>query len=468
MAMWGGRFAEEAAPLFQRFNDSLPFDCALIEQDVAGSKAWAEAIRDAGVLTPSECDELLGALDAVVAEAFADPGVPASAGDEDVHGYVERKLVERVGVLGKKLHTGRSRNDQVATDFRLWCIREARARIEEIRAAQLALVAGAERQGEAVMPGFTHLQAAQPVLFGHWCLAYVEMLERDAGRFTDALVRLDECPLGSGALAGTAYPVDRGAIAASLGFSRETANSLDAVADRDFVLELLHASATCAVHLSRLAEDLIVYASEPFGMVSMSDQVTTGSSLMPQKKNPDALELIRGKAGRLVSLPVGLAVTLKGLPLAYNKDMQEDKEGLFESMDQLSMCLRVMELVIEGLKLDEPRARALATRGYTNATDLADYLVEKGVAFRDAHEIVGRIVNRAVERGVPLEAMPLGDMRAIEPVIEADVFTWLDVDAVVARRDAMGGTSPRRVKAAIEAARARLESRGAASVSAAG
>ena len=409
MSLWGGRFERGsggADALFRRFNDSLPFDAALLEHDARASAAWASALVGAGVLTAEERDALRAALADIASEGRADPAAVAGAGDEDVHSYLERRLIERLGDLGKKLHTGRSRNDQVATDLRLYARAACADRIAEIRALQGAIIDRAEANEGAAIPGYTHLQRAQPLLFAHWGLAYVEMLDRDAARLADASRRLNRCPLGSAALAGTAYDVDREAIARELGFDGPTANSLDAVADRDFALEVLAALVTTMLHLSRCAEDLIVYASDEFGLVRMSDDVSTGSSIMPQKRNPDALELIRGKAGRVFAAHASMAMTVKGLPLAYNKDLQEDKEPLFDAMEHVSMCLRVARIVFEGLELNEARARESATLGHANATDLADLLAREGVPFREAHEIVGGVVRLAIERGCRIEELP--------------------------------------------------------------
>ncbi|MCA9284368.1 MAG: argininosuccinate lyase [Phycisphaerales bacterium] len=451
MSLWGGRFEGESLPLFKRFNDSLPFDCRLLEADVEGSVAWAAALADAGVLSPADAARLQQALREVAGVGLRDLSFVAGSGDEDIHSWVETRLIELVGDLGKRLHTGRSRNDQVATDLRIFARTEANQRIAEIKAAIAALAAFARRELGVVAPGMTHLQHGQPVLLSHWALAYAEMLRRDAGRFADAIDRSDECPLGSGALAGTAYPIDRQRLAESLGFARPTANSLDAVSDRDFVLELLSASAICAVHLSRIAEDLIVYSSAEFRLVEMSDQVTSGSSLMPQKKNPDAAELLRGKCGRICGGLVSLLMTVKGLPLAYNKDLQEDKEPLFDAMEHLSLCLQVLVPIVDGLLVDRERCRASAARGYSNATELADYLVGRGVPFRDAHETVGRAVRRAIELDVPLESMPLRELKALDDRIEPDVGEWLRLEHAIERRDVVGGTATRRVEDAIEA-----------------
>ncbi len=468
MTLWGGVFGEEGGaqgldPLFRRFNDSLPVDRALIEHDVRGSVAWAGALRDAGVLSGEECTRLQNALVGVLEDVRARPSILDEADDEDVHAFVERLVTERAPDVGPKLHTGRSRNDQVATDLRLFVRAESARRIEEIRALQGTLLDLAEREIATPFPGYTHLQRAQPILFAHWALAYAEMLERDASRLADASRRAGACPLGAAALAGTAYPIDRDALARSLGFDRPCANSIDAVASRDFVIETLSALAQSALTLSRMAEDLIVYASPEFGFVRMSERVSTGSSIMPQKKNPDALELIRGKAGRVVGALVSLMTTVKGLPLAYNKDLQEDKEPLFDAMATCSMVLRVASVAVEGLEVDRQRALAAAQLGYANATDLADFLVERGVPFRRAHEISGRAVRRASDEGVALEALPLETLRSLAPEITEDVFARISLDAVLARRDVPGGTAPGRVREALAAARARLESRGDAS-----
>lgn len=460
MTLWGGVFeggGAARAPLFRRFNDSLRYDRALLAQDITGSIAWAGALHRAGILDHDECARLTSALEELARAVAADPDFAPDAEDEDVHSLVERLLVERLGPLGKKLHTGRSRNDQVSTDLRLWCREEIDTRIGEIRAVQASIIAAAERHRHAILPGYTHLQRAQPVLFAHWCLAYVEMLERDAERLADARSRLNLCPLGAAALAGTAYPIDREQIARDLGFDGITPNSLDTVSDRDFVLETLSALATIGVHLSRCAEDLIIYATGEFAFVSMDESVTTGSSIMPQKRNPDALELIRGKAGRVIGAWVSLATTLKGLPLAYNKDMQEDKEPLFDAMETTSMCLGIMAIVFSGLTMHEERTRHAAMLGYANATDLADYLVGKGVPFRDAHEFSGRAVRLAQSRSVAIEELPIADLRVIAPEIEPDIYDRISLDAVLARRDVPGGTAPARVHAALVAAKERIE-----------
>jgi len=466
-----GRFSKDADPLFREINDSLPFDYRLLREDIEGSLAWARAIHRAGVISARELSRLEAALAELASLAEREPAAPlagaSSSSDgttiqretaphEDVHSWVEAKLIERVGDLGKKLHTGRSRNDQVATDLRLWTRRALDARLGEIREAQRALLDLADREKATPWPGYTHLQPAQPVLLAHWCLAYFEMLDRDASRLIDARRRANLCPLGSGALAGTAYAIDRAALAKDLGFDGPTANSLDAVADRDFVIESLAAAALCATHLSRLAEELIIYSTPEFGMVELDDSVTSGSSLMPQKKNPDALELIRGKVGRILGAHAGLLTTLKGLPLAYNKDMQEDKEPLFDAMASLSLCLRIVPRVLDTIRVNRDAARARASAGYTNATELADYLVGKDIPFRDAHHHAGQIVRRAIELGVPLERVPLAEMQSVCAKIESDVFAALSLEASLARRNLQGGTGPEAVARSLAAARQRV------------
>ena len=456
MTLWGGRFEGKADPLFKRFNDSLPFDCRLVQQDIVGSIAWAKALHGAGVLNEDESKSIVKALDELAALAARDPNIVRQSNEEDVHSWVESQLIAKVGTLGKKLHTGRSRNDQVATDLRLWTREQISQRIEDIRAVQAALVTLALRELETVFPGYTHLQRAQPILFAHWCMAYFEMLDRDAARFASAARRANESPLGCGALAGTAYPIERFELAMALGFDAPCANSLDAVSDRDFVIEALAAAALTAIHLSRLAEDLILYSSAEFGLVELADAFTSGSSLMPQKKNPDALELLRGKSGRIIGAHVGFLMTVKGLPLAYNKDMQEDKQPLFDAMDNLSLCLQVLPPLLDGMKIDREQARAAAMGGNSNATDLADYLVERGVPFREAHDLTGKLVRVALEQQKNLEELPLDQMQSVVPQINKDVHVRLTVESSLNRRDAYGGTSPHRVKHAVHDAQLQL------------
>jgi argininosuccinate lyase/amino-acid N-acetyltransferase len=465
-AIWAGRLEGQADSLFREFNDSLPFDRELVREDVEGSVAWSKALVRAGVLSAPEQREIEAALQEILAAWRADPALLSQADDEDVHSWVERQLVMRVGDLGKKLHTGRSRNDQVATDLRLWTARQLRQRQAEVKAVITALVDLAEREKATAFPGYTHLQHAQPILFAHWCLAYVEMLRRDGERLADALKRVRVSPLGSGALAGTAYPIDRAALAKDLGFRAASGNSLDAVSDRDFVVETLSALALCSLHLSRMAEDLIFYSTSEAALVELPDAFTSGSSLMPQKKNPDACELIRGKSGRAVGNLVTLLVTLKGLPLAYNKDLQEDKEPLFDGMRHLSMCLRVLPPMLAGLKIDRDRALVMAAEGYTNATDLADYLVRLGVPFREAHHQVGRLVRTAIEQDRALEDLPLDVIRQQAPRANQDVYAELTVGATLEKRAVEGGTAVSAVEDAIARVRRMLRERAVADPSA--
>jgi len=455
-SMWGGRFGAAPDPLFRAFNDSLPVDWRLARHDIRGSIAWARALASAGVLEPGEADRIVDGLEAIAAGDLTRP--PAEP-DEDVHSWVEARLIERVGDLGKKLHTGRSRNDQVATDLRLWTREEIDARTGEVTQLQAALLDLAERNLHTPMPAYTHLQPAQPVLAAHWCLAWVEMLERDVERLSDARARTNRCPLGSAALAGTTWPVDRHALSTDLGFDAPTANSLDAVADRDFVFETTAALTLAAIHLSRLAEELIIFASNEFGLVRMHDSVTSGSSLMPQKKNPDAMELVRAKAGVLLGQLTTLATMLKGTPLAYNKDLQEDKPAIFRAMDETSLCVRVTERVVRTIEFDPAACREAALAGASGATELADYLVSKGMPFRDAHDLVGRAVRRALELATPLEELGIEELRAISPMFEPDCLGWMGLDRILSRRDVPGGTAPARVAEALREARTRVEGR---------
>ncbi|MGL5990864.1 MAG: argininosuccinate lyase [Plesiomonas sp.] len=455
-ALWGGRFSEAADLRFKQFNDSLRFDYRLAEQDIDGSVAWSHALVSVGVLTEREQQQLEAALLALKLRVQADPQQILHSDAEDIHSWVEGELIQAVGDLGKKLHTGRSRNDQVATDLKLWCKQQTLVLQQAIRHFQQALVQTADAHQQAVMPGYTHLQRAQPVTFSHWCLAYFEMLERDHSRLSDALVRMNTSPLGCGALAGTAYPIDRDRLATSLGFASATRNSLDTVADRDHVVELISAAVLSMSHLSRFAEDLIFFNSGEAGFVELADKVTSGSSLMPQKKNPDALELIRGKTGRVTGALSGLLVTLKGLPLAYNKDMQEDKEGLFDALDTWLMCLDMAALVLEGIAVRTQRTADAAQQGYSNATELADYLVAKGIAFREAHHIVGEVVVAAIAAGKALEALSLSELQRFSAVIAADVYPILSLESCLAKRSAKGGVAPEQVAFAIAQAKQQL------------
>lgn len=457
--MWGGRFELPPDELFRRFNDSLPVDRHLVREDIAGSIAWADGLRDVGVLTAEECRAIQAALRDIDESVAADPGLLTRASDEDVHSWVERELIARVGDAGRKLHTGRSRNDQVATDLRLWLRAAVDARGAELHALQAALLDFGQREREVIVPGYTHLQRAQPVLLAHWCLAYVEMLGRDVLRLNEARSRINICPLGSAALAGSSFPINRENLAMSLGFESISRNSLDAVSDRDFVIEVLSVASLSMLHLSRICEDLIIYNSSEFGFLELDDAVTSGSSLMPQKKNPDSLELIRGKTGRIIGHLSAAMIMVKGTPLAYNKDFQEDKPALFDAMHEWSLCLRMAVKVIESLRARPLACRAAAEGAFSNATAFANYLVKRGTPFREAHEITGRLVRHALSQGKLLEQLTLEDIRRFAPRAEQDVFQFISLEAVLAQCDVPGGTAPMRVEAALREARTRLDAR---------
>ncbi len=454
--MWGGRFAEGPSAIMREINASIPFDKALWRQDIAASKAHAAMLGACGVISSEDAVAIERGLDRVAAEYDKD-GVAEDWALEDIHMTTESRLAELIGPAAGRLHTARSRNDQVATDFRLW-VRDAIDQADAgLGALQEALVARADEHAASIMPGFTHLQTAQPVTLGHHLMAYYEMVSRDRSRFADARARLNECPLGSAALAGTGFPIDREMTAQALGFDRPTANSLDAVSDRDFALDYLQAAAQCALHLSRLAEEFVIWASQPFGFVRLPDALSTGSSIMPQKKNPDAAELVRGHAGRIVGCAVSLMVTMKGLPLAYSKDMQDDKPPVFEAAGLLGLSIAAMTGMVEGAEFRTERMREAAELGYATATDLADWLVrEAGVPFREAHHITGAAVKLAESRGIALEALPLADLQAIDSRIGEGVYTALSVEASVAARASHGGTAPNEVRERIAEARKAL------------
>ncbi|EKA4522159.1 argininosuccinate lyase [Vibrio cholerae] len=458
MALWGGRFTQAADSRFKSFNDSLRFDYRLAEQDIVGSIAWSKALVSVNVLSVQEQQQLEQVLNHLLQSVQQDPEQILASDAEDIHSWVEQKLIEQVGDLGKKLHTGRSRNDQVATDLKLWCRDQGVHLLLALKTLQQQLVAVAAEHQATVLPGYTHLQRAQPVTFAHWCLAYLEMFERDESRLTDALARLNTSPLGSGALAGTAYAIDREVLAADLGFTRATRNSLDAVSDRDHVMELMSVASISMLHLSRLAEDMIFYTTGEAGFIELADTVTSGSSLMPQKKNPDALELIRGKTGRVYGALAGMMMTVKALPLAYNKDMQEDKEGLFDALDTWFDCLQMAGLCFDGIKVNAARTLEAAKQGYSNATELADYLVAKGIPFREAHHIVGVAVVAAISKGVALEELSLAELQQFSPLIEQDVYPILTIESCLEKRCALGGVSPKQVAHALQQAQARVKS----------
>ncbi len=440
--MWGGRFAAGPAEIMETINASIDFDRKLAAQDIAGSQAHLAMLKRQGLIDAADADAIAKALSQVKGEIEAGT-FSFSRALEDIHMNVEARLAEIAGPAAGRLHTARSRNDQVALDLRLWVRDTIDALILQIIGLQRALAARALDCAGMVMPGFTHLQSAQPVTFGHHLLAYVEMLARDAGRFRDARKRLNECPLGAAALAGTSFPIDREMTAEALGFDRPTANSLDSVADRDFALEALAAAAIAATHLSRFAEEIVLWTTPQFGFVRLSDAFSTGSSIMPQKRNPDAAELVRGKTGRVAGALIGLLVVMKGLPLAYSKDMQEDKEGLFDALETLSLSLAAMTGMVEDLTPDPKRMKAAAGAGYATATDLADWLVRAlKVPFREAHHATGRIVALAAARGVPLEKLTLEEMRSVEPRITEDALGVLGVERSVKSRTSYGGTAP--------------------------
>jgi argininosuccinate lyase len=458
-AMWGGRFADGPASVMRAINASLPFDKRLWRQDIAASKAHVEMLGACSILTSADAGTIAEGLDRVAA-AYAAGGLPDDPALEDIHMATEARLAELIGPVAGRLHTARSRNDQVATDFRLW-VRDALDAVDAgLRTFQSVLLDRASEHADAVMPGFTHLQSAQPVTLGHHLMAWFEMIARDRSRFVDARRRMNRSPLGSAALAGTGFRIDRAMTAAALGFDAPTANSLDSVSDRDFALDYLSAAATCAIHLSRMAEEIVIWASQPFGFITLPDAWSTGSSIMPQKRNPDAAELVRGHAGRILGCHTALMVTMKGLPLAYSKDMQDDKEPVFEAHDLLELSVAAMAGMTAALAFRTDRMRDLAEAGFSTATDLADWLVrEADVPFREAHHITGRAVKTAEERGCGLAELPLDVLTAIDARIDPRVFGVLTVDASVASRTSHGGTAPVRVREAIAAARAALEER---------
>ena len=457
--LWGGRFAAGPDALMEAINASIGFDRRLYACDIAGSKAHAAMLADCGIISEEDAAAIGQGLDTILQE-IESGGFEFSAALEDIHMNVEARLAELIGPAAGRLHTARSRNDQVATDLRLW-VRDAIDGLDaDMTELQSALIDRAEAHADTVMPGFTHLQSAQPVTFGHHMLAYAAMFARDRARFSDARRRVNESPLGAAALAGTSFPVDRDRTAAALGFDRPMANSLDAVSARDFALEFLAACAICATHLSRLAEEIVVWSSAQFGFVALSDSFSTGSSIMPQKRNPDAAELVRAKAGRIVGALTGLAVVMKGLPLAYSKDMQEDKEPVFDAADSLAVCVRATAGMIREMTVDGDRLRAAAGAGFATATDLADWLVrELGMPFRDAHRVTGALVKLAEARGVDLSGLTLDEMQGVEPRLTGAVFDVLTVQYSVASRTSFGGTAPDNVRAAAAAARAALAER---------
>ena len=455
MKLWGGRFEKETEGLVHAFSSSLSFDRRLAPYDIRVSEAHALALEECGVIDAGEREAILAALGELRAEM--ERGDFALGDEEDIHTAVERAMVERLGETGARLRAGRSRNDQVAADMRLFVKEESR-RISALLLELMEVVLELAREHlGVVMPGFTHLQPAQPVLLSHHLMAYFEMFKRDFERLRESGARADVCPLGSGALAGVTFPLDREMMADELGFGGITANSMDAVSDRDFVADLLYALCMLSIHLSRMAEEMVLWTTPRFGFMELDEAYATGSSIMPQKANPDLAELVRGKAGRMLGHLASLLVTLKGLPLAYNRDLQEDKEGLFDAVDQASAMLRVMAGALSTASFNPSRMAEAAAEGFTNATDLADYLVRKGLPFLEAHAVAGRLVRACLETGRGLEDLTLEEFRAVEPRVEGDVFDHLSVSACVEARDLPGGTAPARVEEAVSRAREWLE-----------
>lgn len=455
--MWGGRFAAGPDAIMEAINASIDFDQRFYAEDIAGSKAHAEMLGAQGIISADDVKAILAGLDQIQSE-IEDGTFEFSRALEDIHMNVEARLAEIIGEPAGRLHTARSRNDQVATDFKLWVRGELDRTLDALTGLQKALVAKAEPHVATLMPGFTHLQTAQPVTFGHHLMAYTEMFGRDRSRFADARARLNESPLGTAALAGTSFDIDRDMTAKALGFDRPAANSLDAVSDRDFALEALSAASITAIHLSRLAEELVIWCSAQFNFVRLSDGFSTGSSIMPQKRNPDAAELVRAKTGRIIGAATSLQIVIKGLPLAYSKDMQEDKEPVFEAFDALALALAAMTGMITDLTVNEETMRAAAGHGFSNATDLADWLVRaKGMAFRQAHHVTGALVAAAEARNITLEELSLEDMQGVEPTITKDVFDVLGLEKSVESRKSFGGTAPDNVRQAIATWKERLK-----------
>jgi argininosuccinate lyase len=455
---WSERFDQGLHPAIERFNASIGFDITLLQEDLDGSVAHARMLGRCGVISEMEADQLVAGLEQVRAEAAAGTFHPGLA-DEDVHFAVERRLTELLGAVGKKLHTGRSRNDQVGTDVRLWLRRQIEAIDADLRRLQRALLAQAEQHADTLIPGYTHLQRAQPLCLAHHLLAYIEMAQRDRDRLADVRRRVNICPLGAAARAATPVPIDRRQTAAELGFEAIYANSLDAVSDRDFAVEFMAAASLVLAHLSRLSEEVILWASEEFGFVSLTDRCATGSSLMPQKKNPDVPELVRGKSGRVFGHLMGLLTMIKGLPLAYNKDFQEDKEALFDGVATVRSCVEAMAILFEeGLRFRPERLEAAVASDFANATDVADYLVARGVPFREAYQLVGGLVKACVAEAVLLRDLPLERWRQLHPAFEADIFAAIEPRQVVAARRSEGGTGFDGVRVQLEAQRRRLGS----------
>ncbi|CAL4318363.1 argininosuccinate lyase [Buchnera aphidicola] len=441
MSLWGGRFTEEPNGFFKTFNRSLDVDYKLVKQDIFLSIQWSKALKKIDVLTVEEQKKIEIVLNTILKEVEINSKIILESQEEDIHSWIEKKLISSLGLLGKKLHTGRSRNDQVTTDLKLWCKYKVQKILNNIYDFKKNLVDLAEKNQRSIMPGYTHLQSAQPITFAYWCLAYLEMFKRDESRLKDALYRLDECPLGSGALAGTAWNINREELSDQLGFRTATKNALDSVSDRDYVIELLSVASISMIHLSRFSEDLIFFNSGEVNFIELSDSITSGSSLMPQKKNPDALELIRAKCGKVCGNLLSNMILLKGLPLSYNKDMQEDKKSLFEAMDIWINCLKISVLILKNITLNLKNCKKSAKKGYTNATELADYLVKKGIPFRDAHHLTGKIILYASKLNLSLEQIELTEFKKYSKLIEQDIYKNINLDSSLKKRNSLGGVS---------------------------
>ena len=450
MKLWAGRFQKETDTLVNDFNSSISFDARMYKEDIAGSIAHAAMLGKQGIIEAHEAEKIIGGLQAILAD-IEGGRVEFSLENEDIHMNIETMLTQRIGDTGKRPHTARSRNDQVAVDFRLFVKEEIPQMIAQVLDLERVLIQKAKANLETVMPGYTHLQRAQPTTFGHYMMAYANMLKRDVTRLEDCLERMDECPLGAGALAASTYPVDRFATAAALGFRKPTDNSMDSVSDRDFAIELLSACSILMMHLSRFSEEIILWCSWEFKYVELDDAYSTGSSIMPQKKNPDVAELVRGKTGRVYGSLVTLLTVMKGLPLAYNKDMQEDKECVFDAIDTVKMCLPVFTAMLDTLTVKEKNMHRAAAGGFINATDCADYLVKKGMPFREAYMIVGRLVNMCIKTGETLDTLPLKDFRSVSGVFDADVYQALELKTCVNGRKVYGGPAKEAVERQIEA-----------------
>ncbi|QNS01800.1 MAG: argininosuccinate lyase [Buchnera aphidicola (Pentalonia nigronervosa)] len=456
MVLWGGRFIYESDQTFKKFNSSLSFDYILAEEDITASIAWSKALMKCSIITVKEQNLIESALVDLLKKVTKNTQIILESDCEDIHSWVEDQLIKKIGPLGKKLHTGRSRNDQVTTDLKLWCKNRIFCILQNLMMLQKYFILSAEANSDVIMPGYTHLQRAQPITFSYWCLAYVEMFKRDTERLQDVLKRVNISPLGSGALAGTSWNIDRKELALSMGFESATINALDSVSDRDYIIELLSTASISMMHLSRFSEDLIFFNSHEAGFIELSDSITSGSSLMPQKKNPDALELIRSKCGRVYGALIAMLVVLKSLPLSYNKDMQEDKEGLFNAIKTWNDCLSMARLILKNIQVQKKICRQAAEHGYSNATDLADYLVKKGVTFRDAHNISGKLVLHAIKEKKSLNSLKLSVFKKYSSLIEEDIYQNITLESCLEKRLSQGGVAPNQIEKEIVEIKKRL------------